>query len=48
MPVNPPVIYQRANERVWSYARPPDRKGQSDDLLLNIPFAIDFDTLYLW
>jgi len=34
MPVNPPVIYQQANERVWSYARPPDCKGQSNDLLL--------------
>jgi sigma-B regulation protein RsbU (phosphoserine phosphatase) len=43
---HPPVLYQRANERVWSYARPPDRKGQSDGFLLNIPLAIDFDTLY--
>jgi sigma-B regulation protein RsbU (phosphoserine phosphatase) len=43
---HPPVLYQRANERVWSYARPPGRKGQSDGFLLNIPLAIDLDTLY--
>jgi sigma-B regulation protein RsbU (phosphoserine phosphatase) len=43
---HPPVLYQRANDRVWSYARPPGRKGQSDGFLLNIPLAIDLDTLY--
>ncbi len=43
---HPPVLYQRAKDRVWSYARPPGRKGQSDDFLLNIPLAIDLDTLY--
>mgnify|MGYP000302503850 CR=1 FL=1 len=43
---HPPVLYQRANERVWSYARPPGRKGQSDGFLLNIPLAIDLDTHY--
>jgi sigma-B regulation protein RsbU (phosphoserine phosphatase) len=43
---HPPVLYQRASARVWSYARPPGRKGQSDGFPLNIPRAIDFDTLY--
>jgi sigma-B regulation protein RsbU (phosphoserine phosphatase) len=43
---HPPVLYQRANDRVWSYARPPGRKGQSDGFPLNIPLAVDLDTLY--
>jgi sigma-B regulation protein RsbU (phosphoserine phosphatase) len=43
---HPPVLYQRANEEVWSYARPPGRKGHSDGLPLNIPLAVDLDTLY--
>jgi len=43
---HPPVLYQRANDRGWSYARPPGRKGQSDGFPLNIPLAVDLDTLY--
>ena len=43
---HPPVLYQRANDRAWSYARPPGRKGQSDGFPLNIPLAVDLDTLY--
>ena len=43
---HPPVLYQRANDRVWSYARPPGRQGQSDGSPLNIPLAIDLDTLF--
>ena len=43
---HPPVLYQRANDRTWSYARPPGRKDQSDGTPLNIPLAIDLDTLY--
>ncbi len=43
---HPPVLYQRANDRVWSYARPPGRKGQSDGSPLNIPLAVDLDTRY--
>jgi sigma-B regulation protein RsbU (phosphoserine phosphatase) len=43
---HPPVLYQRANDSVWSYARPPGRKGQSDGFPLNIPLAVDLDTLY--
>ena len=43
---HPPVLYSRANDKVWSYARLPDRKGRSDGFLRNIPLAIDLDTLY--
>ena len=43
---HPPVLFQRARDRIWSYARPPGRKGQSDGFPLNIPLAIDLDTLY--
>ena len=43
---HPPVLFQRANDRAWSYARPPVRKGQSDGFPLNIPLAVDLDTLY--
>ena len=43
---HPPVLCKRANDRVWSYARPPGRKGQSDGFPLNIPLAVDLDTLY--
>jgi sigma-B regulation protein RsbU (phosphoserine phosphatase) len=43
---HPPVLYRRANDKVWSYARPPGRKGQSDGFPLNIPLAVDLDTLY--
>ena len=43
---HPPALYMKAGDRAWSYARPPQRKGQSDGLPLNIPLAIDLDTLY--
>ena len=43
---HPPVLYQRANDRIWSYARPSDHKGQSDGFPVNIPLAIYLDTLY--
>jgi len=43
---HPPVLYQRANDLVWSFARPPGRKGQSDGYPLNIPLAIELDTHY--
>ena len=43
---HPPVLYRRAKETVWSYARPLGRKGQSDGFPLNIPLAVDLDTLY--
>jgi sigma-B regulation protein RsbU (phosphoserine phosphatase) len=43
---HPPVLYKRAEDEAWSYARPPGRKGQSDGFPLNIPLAVDLDTVY--
>jgi sigma-B regulation protein RsbU (phosphoserine phosphatase) len=43
---HPPVLYWRAKDKAWSYARPPRRKGQSDGFPLNIPLAVDLDTSY--
>ncbi|MDH3884368.1 MAG: serine/threonine-protein phosphatase [Desulfobacterales bacterium] len=43
---HPPVLYRRASDKAWSYARPPGRKGQSDGFPLNIPLAVDLDALY--
>jgi sigma-B regulation protein RsbU (phosphoserine phosphatase) len=43
---HPPVLYRRAKDEAWSYARPPGRKGQSDGFPINIPLAVDLDTLY--
>jgi sigma-B regulation protein RsbU (phosphoserine phosphatase) len=43
---HPPVLYRRAGDKAWSYARPPARKGQSDGFPLNIPLAVDLDTQY--
>ncbi|MFC1858434.1 PP2C family protein-serine/threonine phosphatase [Thermodesulfobacteriota bacterium] len=44
---HPPILYRRASENAWSFAKPPSRKGQSDGPLLNIPLAVDSDTLYV-
>jgi len=41
---HPPILYRRADEKAWSYAKPP--KGQTDAFPLNIPLAIDLDTHY--
>ena len=43
---HPPILYRRKGEKAWSYARPSDRKAQSAGFPLNIPLAIDLDTLY--
>jgi sigma-B regulation protein RsbU (phosphoserine phosphatase) len=43
---HPPVLYRRASDKAWTYARPPEHKGQSDGFLKNIPLAIDLATLY--
>ena len=43
---HPPVLYRRVADKTWSYARPPDRKGQSAGFPINIPLAIDLDTHY--
>jgi serine phosphatase RsbU (regulator of sigma subunit) len=43
---HPPVLYRRAGDKAWSYAKPPGPKGQSDGFPRNIPLAIDLDTQY--
>jgi sigma-B regulation protein RsbU (phosphoserine phosphatase) len=43
---HPPVLYRRANDKAWTYARPPGSKRQSDGFPLNIPLSVDLDTLY--
>jgi sigma-B regulation protein RsbU (phosphoserine phosphatase) len=43
---HPPVLYRRAHDEAWSYAKPPGRKGQSDGFPQNIPLAVDLETLY--
>lgn len=43
---HPPILYRRTGEKAWSYARPSDRKGRNDGFRLNLPLAIDLDTLY--
>ena len=43
---HPPVLYNRVNDKAWSYAKSPGRKGQIDGFPLNIPLAIDLDTRY--
>ena len=43
---HPPVLYKRASDKAWYYARLPIRKGQSDGSPLNIPLAIELDTHY--
>ena len=43
---HPPILYKRMGEKTWSYARPSDRQSLRDGFTLNIPLAIDADTLY--
>ena len=43
---HPPILYRRAGDKAWSYARPSGRKDKSDGFPLNIPLAIELDTLY--
>ena len=43
---HPPVLYRRASDKAWTYARPPKRKGQSDGFPVNIPLAVDLETHY--
>ncbi|UCH24218.1 MAG: serine/threonine-protein phosphatase [Deltaproteobacteria bacterium] len=43
---HPPVLYKRANDKAWTYARPNGAMGQSDCFSVNIPLAVDLDTLY--
>ena len=43
---HPPVLYRRVTDKEWIYARPPRRKGKTDDRPLNIPLAVASDTLF--
>ena len=43
---HPPILYRRATDTSWTFARPPDRRGIGDGFPMNIPLAIESDTLY--
>ena len=43
---HPPILYRRTDDKSWSFARPSDRKDKSKGFLLNIPLAIELDTIY--
>ena len=43
---HPPILYRRAGDNAWSYAKPPGRKDQIEGSPLNIPLAVDLDTHY--
>lgn len=43
---HPPVLYRRSTETSWTFARPPDPKTPNDGSPMNIPLAIESDTLY--
>jgi sigma-B regulation protein RsbU (phosphoserine phosphatase) len=43
---HPPVLYRRAGDKAWLYAGRPEHKGQGDGFPLNIPLAVDLNTLY--
>ena len=43
---HPPVLYRRADDKAWSFARPPGRKGLSNGPPMNLPLAVESDTLY--
>ena len=43
---HPPVLYRRADDKAWSFAKPPGRKGLSNSPPVNIPLAVESDTLY--
>ena len=43
---HPPILYRRATDKVWTFAKPPDLKGIGDGFPMNIPLAIEPDTFY--
>ena len=43
---HPPVLYRRADDKAWSFAKPPGRKSLSNGPPMNIPLAVESDTLY--
>ena len=43
---HPPVLFRRTTEKAWSFARPPSRKRPGDGPPMNIPLAVESNTLY--
>jgi serine phosphatase RsbU (regulator of sigma subunit) len=43
---HPPVLYRRADDKAWSFAKPPGHKDLSNGSPMNIPLAVKSDTLY--
>ncbi len=43
---HPPVLYRQAADKTWSFAKPAGRKGLSNGPPMNIPLAVESDTLY--
>ena len=43
---HPPVLYRHVIDKAWSFARPLRRKGLSNGPPINIPLAVESDTLY--
>jgi serine phosphatase RsbU (regulator of sigma subunit) len=43
---HPPVLYRHVTDTSWTFARPPYLKGSSDGFPMNIPLAIESDTVY--
>ena len=43
---HPPILYRREDDSAWSYAIPSGRKNKSNGFPVNIPLAIESETLY--
>jgi len=43
---HPPALYRRADDKAWTYAKPDSAKGRTGGFPVNIPLAVDSDTLY--
>jgi serine phosphatase RsbU (regulator of sigma subunit) len=43
---HPPVLYRRAADKTWSFIKSPGRKGLNNGPPMNIPLAVESDTLY--
>jgi len=43
---HPPVVYKRTTDKVWSFAKPLVHNVMSEGPPMNIPLAVDPDTLY--
>jgi serine phosphatase RsbU (regulator of sigma subunit) len=43
---HPPVLYRRADDTAWAFAKPPKRAGAGAGFPMNIPLAIESETRY--